>query len=415
MLILDMRKGLAIQTVKTTPLTRSPFALKGFGGELCMKGSIHYRADLKAGWFFVRWSDGGRVVNVNHYLDGQRMYDRRYAEKLLAQIQGDYERGVLNIDVYLFCHTDIIPFMHEWLTDMGPNFAPGTLSNYRGYVKNHLEPFFLKNHCRLHEINLQILTKLLNSLDLKPKGKQNVMHCLHSCLDYAWRSSKITAVPPFPKRSAYGLQPPVRKWITEDRQITIIEAIPAEHRPIFMFLKLHPRRPAEAMTLKWEDYDHDIDCFMIQRGLSSKKEVDYTKTKQAVTQPVHSEFKKLMEGIPRLYPFSPYVFTCRESRHRHHRYTHTIIERLWNQACAKVGENVSLYEGTKHSFCSQYLAEGYSLEQVVLLTGHANIQSLKHYAIAEVATKKALLEKKVVPLRVSSPAQSRDRKSKRHS
>jgi len=52
---------------------------------------------------------------------------------------------------------------------------------------------------------------------------------------------------------------------------------------------------------------------------------------------------------------------------------------------------------------------------VVLLTGHANIQSLKHYAIAEVATKKALLEKKVVPLRVSDPGQNRDKKSKRHS
>lgn len=379
-----------------------------------MKGSIHYRNDMKNGWYFIRWSDGGDVVNINYYLDGQRMYDRRYAEKLLHQIQGDYERGVLNIDTYHYCHTDIIPFMQEWLEDMGQGFAPGTLSNYTGYIKNHLEPFFMKTPCRLHEINLQILTKLLNSLDLKPKGKQNVMHCLHSCLDYAWRSNRINAIPPFPKRQAYGLQPPVRKWITEDRQTAIINAIPEEHRLIFQFLKYHPRRPAEAMTLKWEDYEPAIDCFIIRRGLSSKKEVDYTKTKQLITQPLHSEYKKALEAMPRQYPFSPYVFTCKESKHKHHRYTHTIIERLWNQACAKAGENISLYEGTKHSFCSQYLADGYSLEQVVLLTGHANIQSLKHYAIAEVATKKALLEKKVVPLRALDSRQTRDKKSKGH-
>jgi len=61
------------------------------------------------------------------------------------------------------------------------------------------------------------------------------MYCLHRCLVHAWRSGRISEVPPFPEKGDYNIVDPAIIWIPEDRQIKIIEVIPAIHQPIFWF------------------------------------------------------------------------------------------------------------------------------------------------------------------------------------
>jgi hypothetical protein len=70
---------------------------------------------------------------------------------------------------------------------------------------------------------------------------------------------------------------------------------------------------------------------------------------------------------------------------------------IWKQACQKVGEDIEMYSGLKHSSCSQYINEkGYSLDQVQMLTDHARRDSVKRYAAVQLDAKRRLLEGKFI-------------------
>ncbi len=364
-----------------------------------MKGSVQWRNDLKKSWCYVSIYYEGKHHKIEHYR-GQRMYHEAYAEKLLHEVQADIERGVFDIRKYKGRgHSDVIPYMQEWLELVGKDLAPGTEANYRGYIRNHLTPFFESNTIMLHEINHRVLMRLLNSLELQPKGKLNAMQCFHACLDYAWRAGDLISIPPFPKKKHYQLEDKAIECIPEDRQIAIIRAIPERHQPIFWFLKYHMRRPAEAMMLYKGDYDSRSGEFIIRRGISNGKEVEHTKTKKQHRIPCHSEFKVILDTMTTDNPFSPYIFTCKESNHPNKRYTRSIMERLWKEACKATGENIPLYNGLKHSSVQAYFDAGYSPEEVKTITDHASIESVKRYGNVRMAIKRNLLERRVINIR----------------
>ena len=359
-----------------------------------MKGSIHYRKD--AGWWFVLWYDpatqkGAKIV----WYKGERMYHRKMAEKLLAVMQSDIEQGTFRLERYTQKGwTDVVPYLYEWLKAVGPTLKPGTLKDYQNSVRNHLEPFFTQHPFQLHEIQYDVLLKLLNSIKREGKGKFNVMMCLHACLKHALLSHRIIAMPVFPERKRYNIvkQPP--KWLPSDRQDAIIKAIPEDHQLIFWFLKYHLRRPGEAMALHKSDYDFRAETFLIRRGISARKVVEFTKTNKAHVVPAHSAFLEKMKTLPVWHdPTSPFFFTCRTSRSEGHRYTDTILNKLWNEAASKCGETLSLYDGTKKSTAGQMVNElGYSLSELKEAGDWADIRSVESYAQIEVARRRELLE-----------------------
>ncbi|OQC29188.1 MAG: Phage integrase family protein [Deltaproteobacteria bacterium ADurb.Bin072] len=368
-----------------------------------MKGSIHCRSDLKHPWYYIKWYWDGQYHTIAYY-NGRRMYNRKGpdgAEKLLHQMQGDSERGTFSLEKYLRGQSQVKPFLYEWLEECKDNWSPGTYKGYYSLIKNHLDPFFSKYLYALPEVQLNVINKLKNELKLTPKGKKNVIDCLHSALDYACRSRLIDFMPKFPKRGDYQIEDPDPKYVSKDVQSEIIEAIPAKHRPIFYFLAYHMRRPSEAMRLMKEDYDPVKKCFKVRRGISANQEVEYTKTKKKHEIPCSKSFLPILESMVTEFPFSPYIFTTQESHHPHKRYTRAILDRLWKEACKKVGVQISLYEGTKHSTAQGYLDAGYSYEQLQIITDHASKESVKRYAHAQLENKRALLDGDVVPLKIA--------------
>ncbi|MFZ3047010.1 MAG: tyrosine-type recombinase/integrase [Desulfatirhabdiaceae bacterium] len=361
-----------------------------------MKGSIHFRKD--SGWWFVKWYDAKRKKSffISRYR-GERMYHKKVAGKLLATMQADQEAGVFRIEKFTGEQfTDIIPYLTEWLNAVRPTLTPATVKDYENSIRNHLEPFFRKNNFQLHEIQFDVLVMLLNSIKRTGKGKLNVMYCLHACLKYAWKSRRIPEVPPFPEKRLYQIQEPSITWLPEERQMAIIDAIPAEHRPIFLWLKYHLRRPAEACVLKWEDYDRDNRVFTIRRSESARREVERTKTGVEHVIPCHSSFDWKMV----IRSLSPYVFVNPRSRTSGKRYTNDAMNLIWHHACRDVGESIDLYSGLKHSSCSQYINEkGLSISDLQQITDHARIESVRKYAKMEVARKRELMERgKVVKM-----------------
>ena len=371
----------------------------GSGG-YCMKGSVYFRKDT--GYWCISWYNQAikRDVTISKY-NGERMYHRKIADKVLHQMQGEVEaesrgQGVFRLEKWTGEQpTDVIPYLWDWLNAVAATLSPATYKDYTNSIKNHLEPFFKKHPVQLHKIQYDTLMLLLSEISRTGKGKQNVIYCLHTCLDYAWRSGRIIAVPPFPKKKAYNIIEPEIQWLPEARQMAIIAAIEPEHQPIFWWLKYHLRRPSEAMALHKKDFDGET--FTIRRSFSHKQLIDRTKTGKVHHVPCHDDFSPFLDRMPKT--FGPFFFENPYGHKRGRHYTNATMNVIWKRACQRVGEDIDLYSGVKHSSCSQYINEkGLSLSELQTITDHARADSVKRYAQVEIARKKELMNRKILPL-----------------
>ncbi|MCB2216119.1 tyrosine-type recombinase/integrase [Desulfofustis glycolicus] len=363
-----------------------------------MKGSVHFRKD-RGVWFVLWYHKLERKEYKIYRYKGELMYSERVAQKLLAVMQGDTENGTFRIEKFTgHGWTDTVPYLYEWLDVVKNDLSPATYKDYRNSIKNHLEPFFTEHPFQLHEIQYDVLRKLLNSINREGKGRANVMYCLHACLTYAWRSRRIPDTPPFPEKKHYRIQEKTITWLPEDRQLSILEKILKEHQPIFYWLKYHLRRPGEAMALHRVDYDSVNDLFIVRRSISARTLVNRTKTGVEHVIPCHSLFRPFIKKVRK--DLSPYFFTCSNSRSEGKRYTSSIMNRIWKEACKKANEQISMYDGLKHSSCSQYVNEkNMALSDLQLITDHARLDSVKRYAKVEVSRRRELMEGNVVKLK----------------
>jgi integrase len=366
-----------------------------------MKGAIGFRKDREV-WFVSWWDKAqGKQLKIYRY-KGELMYHKKVARKLLSVMQSRTEDGIFRIDEFTGRQpTDVIPYLDQWLVDISPTLKPATIKDYSNSIKKHLIPFFKKHPIQLSEIQHDTLIQILNSIKRKGKGKQNVMYCLHACMDYAWRSGRIVQVPPFPKKKQYKIQEPIIQWVPSDRQEKILNAIPKEHQPIFWWVKLHFRRPGEACALHKVDLVDDV--FVIKRTFSNRILTDSTKTGKAIQVECVDDFKQFMGATPKY--LSPFFFVNPYARKPGKPYSLSSMEKIWNKACKEVGEHIKMYAGLKHSSCCQYLNEkGGSFSDLQEVTGHQRLESVKRYGEMQVKRRKELMERKVI--RLDKPARS---------
>jgi len=367
-------------------------------GGLSMKGSIGFRKVGDGGYFFVSWYIGKKQYKISRY-KGFLCRTSEMAERLLSVMRSDEENGFFRIEKYVSLNTDVAPFLEEWIKSQ-KHLSPATLKDYQNSIANHLSPWFKANNVMLHEIQYDVLCRLLTEIKREGKGKLNVMYCLHDALVAAHKAGKILSLPPFPEKRRYGIEPKPIDAISEERQIAIIRAIPIEHQPIFWWLKYHFRRPSEALALHKEDYDKAKDCFIIRRSFSNKQLVQHTKTHRIHTVPCHPDFKPWMERL-HLY-VSPYFFTHQNSRLEGKRYQHDYLVDLWNRAAASCGESIRMYAGVKHSSCTAFVNEqGGSVDELQMLTDHARRDSVLKYAEVRLEAKRRI-QGKVVALRTKT-------------
>lgn len=379
-----------------------------------MKGSV--RNFKKRGYWAVEWYDTlTRKHHTIYRYKGERMYDRRYADKLLALIQARWEQhqaGECTFRIEEFTAagwTDVTEYYEWWMKNViEPKRKPATVKGYWSYLRNWIGPYFKHHPVRLHEIQLDTLTGLLNSVTLSGKGKYNVLNAFHSMMDYAWRARRIKGVPPFPRKEDFNLIEPVIRYLTEERQMAVIDAIPEDDRPIFLFLKYHIRRPSEACVLKWADYDQINKVFTVRRAVSARKVVESTKTGAVHFIQCHPDFEAIMDGLG---PGSVtgYIFKNQRGRMDGQRHTIESLNVLWRKACASVGEKIDMYSGLKHSTCTQLLESGqFTFDDLKDMTQHARMESVRRYAKVTVSRQKRLFERAAkLKLVVNSPSKAK--------
>lgn len=148
--------------------TGRPYTITRYRGQLLP--ATHFKKQ-KNGEYFA--DKKGRIVP-----DKDRCVGYEMARKLLAMIQGrqeQHDRGECQFRIEEFTGkgwTDIIEFYREWLkVQIKGKRTPATVKGYESYLRCHFEPFFIKHPVRLHEIDLPILYKLMDSLKSIKTGK----------------------------------------------------------------------------------------------------------------------------------------------------------------------------------------------------------------------------------------------------
>ena len=383
--------------LKTTP-TYAYDTPKNMGG-IIMERLSHWRQGDR--WVVGYW-DGEKQIKITRY---KRMVMRHesYAIQLKGEIHAEWER---HKDGYCAFHierwtgklyTDVLEFCEDWMVNVIiPKRKPGTIAVYKSYFKLWIRPFFEQNPVMLHEIQLNTLNKLMNSIKLSGRSKLQIMSMFRGMMDYAWRSRRIPEMPPFPKKKDYNIIDRPIRWLSEDRQMAVINAIPEVHRQIFLFLKYHLRRPGEACALKWRDYDEINRIFTIRRSISAGRLVESTKTGAEHIIPCHGHFHKTINAIRHGFGdrFDEFIFKNNRAIRQDKRYSSDSLNRIWRNACKKAGESIDLYSGLKHSSCSQYVNEkGLSLSELQMITDHKKLESVRRYADVKVARKRELMER----------------------
>jgi len=359
-------------------------------------------------WVVGWWhTEHKKQYKISRY-EGMTMRHEDYAKQLLAEIRAAWkmhQKGLAPFRIEKWTkkgYTDVIEFFEEWLKTKKKK-KPSTYKGYKSYLKTWIAPFFEKHPVMLHEIQLDTLDKMLDFIKLSGKGKLNVMMCFHIFMDYAWRSKRIPEMPPFPKLDDYDLVEPDFDWLWEDQQLEVINTIPEEHRPIFLFLKYHYRRPGEACAIQWRDWDEINRVFVIKRAISARKIVESTKTKKIHYIPCHSAFYPIMRKLKKDHDglSTDFIFQNPRARREGKRYSLESLGVLWKAACKKVGIKIGLYHGTKHSSCTQFINEkGGSDSELQMLTDHARLDSVTKYRKVGVSRKRELMERgKVVDIK----------------
>jgi hypothetical protein len=106
----------------------------------------------------------------------------------------------------------------------------------------------------------------------------------------------------------------------------------------------------------------------------------------------------IMERMP-IRLDSPFFFVNPRGNISGKHYTRCVMRVLWLNACRKVGVDIDMYSGLKHSSCSQFVNEkGYSIDEVQMMTDHARRDSVRRYASVQLEAKRRLLEGKVVDI-----------------
>ena len=377
------------------------------------RGECQFRIEefTKAGWtevvdYYYKWIED--VIEPNRKpatIKGYKSYARTWIEPFFA------EHPVRLHEVELDTLISLLNFIKKGLKTKNTGENPKTKMILDAHKQNPglSSPKLQKIIQEQHGVKITdswIRRTIADSKKAKSKppkpeniGKTalNIMSSFHSMMDYAFRSKRIATVPPFPKREDYGLLDKEIDYLTPDEFDQVFNQIPTAHKPIFLWIKLHYRRPGEACALHKIDYDPVNDYFKVRRAISARKVVDSVKTnwkKPKIHRVVcDADFSPIAKKLLNENEDTPFLFVNPNARKDGRRYTLEALRNIWYGACDKAGiRRIWPYRGLKHTACTEYIESGGTVEGLMILTDHARRESAEQYIDITLKRKRMAME-----------------------
>ena len=186
-----------------------------------------------------------------------------------------------------------------------------------------------------------------------------------------------------------------------ERVLKILEAIPWEHRGIYRAIGFESVRFGAAAPMTLEDYDPqtgEIHWHKARQGQRLNSPIGPQKNHEDTRRvPWAPELVRWLEwrmaqvtDEQRLSGEASALFWYPKSRGRQKEWHYTSYRRVWQDACAKVGEKIGPQAGTRHSILSR-LAEVLTPHELQSQSQHRSLQSLSHYTVGAKANHAAMV------------------------
>lgn len=338
------------------PISQSP------GGDY-VKGSIHWKKDRFA--VAVYWY--GKTEWFWRSTNGESLFDKRQANKLLGQIQGDIGNGIFDPRTYRpESPLSIAEYSKIWLAATGA--CPNTRKVYRNAI-GHVMAYFGADMDIRHFAHSKLLL-FQKSLALSDAGKYNVLTALKTMMKFYKKDVPTFILPTFPPLTKD--QPETVAYLTFEEQQIVLRAIPERHRPIFIVMMEYGIRPQEATALKWDCVDGGKIIF--KRSHSEYRLRETTKTGAIREERITTRAKEAIDACSKN---SVWVFT-KNDRGSH--YDSKALNRIWKEATGRSSIEIGLYEAVRHSLGCQLADAGYGIDFIQDVYKHTSIKTTRRYA-----------------------------------
>lgn len=247
--------------------------------------------------------------------------------------------------------------------------SPGTVRQYRGYIRNY---YFFFQGMDVKEITLEHLTNFKDTLHvIKIKTRKNIMIALHNFFCWLKERGVIKELPVFPKIK--GDISNNRTSIDIDTQEEILQRIPGRHRDIIEFLMETGLRPNEVCALIVNDFDLKNRIARIEKGFVGNKLRNTNKEKRKRIIPLSDKAFEIVLKNMKGKILGEFLFINLTTK-KH--YTPNTLTKIWRKYS---GVKITLYEGARHSFGSQLIQNGIDIAIVKELMGHSDIRTTQNY------------------------------------
>jgi integrase len=334
----------------------------------------------------VYWN--GKAERFWHYPDGagDPIYERYIAEKLKDKIQSDIDqhnrkRFTFRPEAYKKKSAlSLGRYSEQWLKTL--TVRKMTKKGYRAAV-NHAIAHFGESF-DIRGLTLSQLTEFYNALPFAMKTRHNILTAIKTMLKYAYADDQIDKLPAFPVLKQP--KPMDTPYLTFEEQQNVLGAIPERHRPIYEMGMEYGFRIEEVRALKW-------DCISethitIRRSMPEYELIESTKEEAARVEEITSRARDILRRA-RLYPsWKGFVFTASK---RGAPYDYKFMARTWKSACDQVGISIHMYQGFRHSYCSQLADMGLGIDVIQKSVGHADRRSTERYTRRQRASERRLI------------------------
>lgn len=364
-----------IRTLEKCPKCKGKFIDTG-KDLVCVKCLTHPRP------YFVDICWKGRRFKLYSDTDGRIISSYELAHRVLAQIRQEIDHKTFDPRDYQakdYRKLQFETYVKNWLKGYEVRMQKGDIANsyYRKvkqYVYDHFIPFFGITDIR--EIRAMDIKELYYQLPdgISLKTQKNIMDVLRKIFKDAYQDEIIAKMPKFPK---IAVPEPSVRWLDEETQDKVINAIPEQHQPIFILMARTGIRPGEARAIKRKDIDFKNKFIIIDKAFSENEFHPYTKSKTAKIVLLDDFTIKILKKMPQPIDPDDFLFKTQNGTY----YSHYRLWEIFKNASKKVGvDGLTLYQATKHSFASQAINRGVPREVIQKFLGHASSRSTDRYA-----------------------------------
>ena len=357
---------------------------------LSVKGLVCVKHQRYARKFYLDWFFHGERFTLYGFDSFKEAYNKSSSiEDEIANFRFKPEK-YLGVNKSITKKHSFSTLYDKWITlkekDTERNLmSPSYLRKIKEYKEKYNNPNngFCSEDVRI--INKGRIADFVAGLPKEHSQKtiKNILTVLSSFYSYLIDNEIVYEKPRFPKIKVPKKQV---KWLSREDQIKAFDALPNEHKAIFLFMFQTGCRPAEARALLWDDIDQKNMTVTIRHNFSEEQHRNITKGKKERTIPITNDVYQMLQGQPKLLR-SDFVFHIQG-----HPYGDN-LNRIWQRACKLVGiKGITCYEGTRHSFASQLVNKGVSLAIIGEFLGHADKATTDKYAHVNMKGMRGALE-----------------------